>query len=310
MPLGTLERSAPPLFQHGPSVPTRLLFFCALSVFLMVADVRFQVVQPVRAAIGAILYPVQIALWWPVQALSRGRDYAAGLVEARDAEAAARAALARQALRAERVDLLEAENRRLRALLGLRETLETPAVAAQVLYDSPDLYRRRLVIDRGSQDGVQAGAPVVNEAGVLGQVTRVYPFSAEVSLLADREAVMPVLNLRTQQRSVLYGVGGDAGGLLELRYQSPEADLQQGDVLGTSGVDGVFPAGLPVARIATVERRPHAPFAHVTAQAVADADRTRHVLVLRPVGVTPAPPEAPAQAAAVATETGRSGRPR
>lgn len=308
MPLGTLERSAPPLFQQGPSAPTRLLFFCALSIFLMVADVRFQVMQPVRATIGGVLYPVQIALWWPVQALGRGRDYAAGLVKARDAEAEARAALARQALRAERVELLEAENRRLRALLGLREALETPAVAAQVLYDSPDLYSRRLVIDRGSFDGIQAGAPVVNEAGVLGQVTRVYPFSAEVSLLADREAVMPVLNLRTQQRSVLYGVGGDAGGLLELRYQAPEADLQAGDVLGTSGVDGVFPAGLPVARIAAVERRPDAPFAHVTALPVADADRTRHLLVLRPVGVTPTPADAAAQAAAPAPDDARGPR--
>ena len=132
-------------------------------------------------------------------------------------------------------------------MLDLRPALHVRALAAEVLYEAADPFSRKVFIDRGATHGVALGAPVINEAGVLGQVTRVYPLSSEVTLLTDKDAAIPVLNARTQQRSAAFG--GAGGGAMELRFMSANADVQVGDLLRTSGVDGVYPPGLPVARV-------------------------------------------------------------
>jgi rod shape-determining protein MreC len=138
---------------------------------------------------------------------------------------------------------------------------------------------------------VALGAPVVDDQGVIGQVTRVYALVSEVTLLADKEAAIPVLNPRTQQRAAAFGVGGNPGAM-ELRFTSANADVQPGDVLQTSGIDGVYPPGLPVARVVTVERRVETGFARIALAPVAPPDGVRHVLVLEPLSrQMPARPE-------------------
>jgi rod shape-determining protein MreC len=124
---------------------------------------------------------------------------------------------------------------------------------------------------------------VIDESGVLGQVTRVYPLVSEVTLLTDREQAIPVLNARTGARSVAYGDPSSQGGALELRFMAGNADVKPGDVLTTSGVDGVYPPGLPVARVAKVERRPDSAFARITCSPQALMDGARHVMVLAPI---------------------------
>jgi len=152
-----------------------------------------------------------------------------------------------------------------------------------VLYDAPDPFSRKAIIDRGMTQGVALGSPVINEAGVLGQVTRVYPLSAEVTLLTDKDAAIPVLNPRTQSRSAAFGVATGSG--LELRFMAGNADVQVGDVLQTSGVDGVYPPGLAVAKVVTVDRKVDSGFAKVMLAPTALPDGVRHVLVLEPVGL-------------------------
>ncbi|HZE92949.1 MAG TPA: rod shape-determining protein MreC, partial [Rhizobacter sp.] len=161
-----------------------------------------------------------------------------------------------------------------------------------VLYDAPDPYSRKVIIDRGSLQGVVVASPVINEAGVLGQVTRVFPYSAEVTLLTDKEAAIPVLNSRTQARSAAFGNSAGAG--LELRFMAGNADVQVGDVLATSGVDGIYPAGLPVAKVVNVDRRIDSGFARIALTPLAEPDSVRHVLVLEPVGVQMPPKPEPA----------------
>jgi rod shape-determining protein MreC len=179
-----------------------------------------------------------------------------------------------------RIEQLELENARLRELLELRPQVGVPARAAQVLYEAADPYSRKVVIDRGGRDGVLPGSPVVVPAGVLGQVTRVYPLNAEVTLLTDQNAAIPVLNERTRQRAAAFG-GFQAG--MELRFVSGDADVQPGDRLVTGGLDGIFPPGLPVATIAAVERRTESGFARIRLAPLAVSDGVRHVLVLDPV---------------------------
>jgi rod shape-determining protein MreC len=278
MPLGTLDRTPPPFFRQGPSALTKLLLCAALAVFLMVADARFKLATPVRAAVALVLHPVQRLLLAPVDAWEQLQDYLRGTERAMVAEDQARRQLVQQAERLSRAEQLQAENQRLRALLALRPALQVPTIAAEVLYEASDPYSRKVVIDRGSQQGVQAGAPVINDAGVLGQVTRVYLLSSEVTLLNDKDAAIPVLNTRSQQRGAAFG-GADGAGM-ELRFMPANADVKQGDLLTTSGLDGVYPPGLPVAKISAVERRGDSSFARVALQPVAPVENVRHVLVL------------------------------
>lgn len=294
MPLGTLERTPPPFFRQGPSAATRLLFFAALALFLMVADARFTVVAPLRHAMATALMPLQGLAALPVQWLRGGAGYFDGLGAAQRAEREAREALARQSQQAQRAAQLERDNATLRALLDLGPGLEARSLAAEVLYEAADPFSHKFVIGRGSRQGVALGSPVINPAGVLGQVTRVYGQIAEVTLLSDKDAAIPVLNPRTAQRAAAFG--GIGGGLMELRFTSANADVRVGDSLVTSGLDGVYPAGLPVATVHAVERRAESGFARVTLMPSAAPDGVRFVLVLEPVRAQlpdrPAPPPA------------------
>jgi rod shape-determining protein MreC len=305
MPLGTLDRTPPPFFRQGPSALTKLVFFSALALFLMVADRRLDVAKPLRQALAIALLPLQRAVMVPVEMLSGGSDYLQGLRQARESEREARELLAAQSVLAARAGVLERENNSLRALLALRPALAVRALSAEVMYEAADPFSRKFFIDRGQTQGVVLGAPVINEHGVLGQVTQLYALTSEVTLLADKDAAIPVLNLRSQQRSAAFGVGTG----MELRFMSSNADVQTGDVLHTSGVDGVYPPGLAVARVTSVQRRVDSGFASITLEPTASPDGVRHVLVLEPLSLQlPARTEA-APEPVVAPKRQGSGRP-
>jgi rod shape-determining protein MreC len=299
MALGTtLDRSPPPFFRQGASALSRLLLASALALFLMVADTRFHITGPVRMVVAAVVYPFQWALQRPVL---WSRDAYEAIRDLRDAHEQAenrRELLRLQTPLIMQYDQVATENAHLRRLLDLKPRLPTPSLAAQVLYDAPDPYAHRIIIDRGALQGVMAGSPVIDESGLLGQVTRVLPTLAEVTLVIDAAQAVPIVNTRTGVRAVVFGEPRIQGGLLELRYMSVDADVQPGDVLVTSGIDGVYPAGLPVARVSTVERRPAASFAQIYCVPQARVDGASQVLVLT----------APQMPARPAPETGKDGK--
>jgi rod shape-determining protein MreC len=298
MPLGTLDRNPPPFFKQGPSALSKLMVFSALALFLMVADTRFRLSQPLRAAVATVLYPLQWVALRPVLAARWSAEYFESLATAQQVEAAARVKLAQQSARANQVEQLTLENKRLRKLLELRERIATPGIAAEVLYDAADPYTRKVILDKGMAHGIEPGSPVIDESGVLGQVTRVHPLISEVTLVTDREQAIPVLNTRTGARSVAYGDPSSHGGSLELRFMAGNADVQPGDLLSTSGVDGVYPPGLPVAKVEKVERRADSGFARISCKPEALVEGARHVMVLVPISghlpPRPAPEDAPA----------------
>ena len=290
MPLGTLDRRPPPLFHQGPSALTRLVVFSAVALFLMAADTRFAVTRPLRSGLQMLLLPLERALEMPVQAMHNGGEYFSGLHQAQADLSKAQLALTTQSAKAARVDTLLAENTRLRALVDLKPALAVKSQAADVLYEASDPFSRKIFIDRGASQGVVPGAPVIDEAGVLGQVTRVYPLSSEVTLLIDKEAAIPVLNTRTHQRSAAFGADGSA---MELRFMAGNADVRVGDVLQTSGVDGIYPPGLDVAKVVKVDPRADSSFARIALAPTASADGVRHVLVLEPMAMQLPPRPAP-----------------
>ena len=280
--LGTLERSAPPLFKQGPSALSRLAAFSALALFLMVADTRFQIAGPVRQAIGTVLYPCNGSCCSQWNGPGMALAYFQSLQSAQAAADAAAQKLVVVSQQAHQAEQLAQENIRLRKLLELRDRLDTPAQAAQVIYDTADAFTRRWSSTRaGAWCG--AGVPVMDEGGVLGQVTRVFPLVSEVTLLVDRDQAIPVLNPRTGARAVAYGdPTAEHGGGIELRFIQANADVREGDLLTTSGVDGVYPPGLPVARVTHVERRADSAFARIYCQPWPRC-RVRHVVVLKPL---------------------------
>ena len=316
MPLATLDRAPPSFFNQGPSALSKLIFFSALSLFLMVADVRFRIIAPLRAVLATAQYPVQWLAMQPVRAVRNSSAYLAGLDQANSSSQDSAKKLAIQSLRAGQVEQLLLENSRLRKLLALRDQLTTSVIAAEVLYDAADPYTRKIIIDKGLLQDIEVGSPVLDESGVLGQITRVHPLVSEVTLVIDRDLAIPVLNVRTGARSVAFGdpaafggvvvslpsisagaAIGTVGGGLELRFMGSNSDVQVGDLLTTSGVDGVYPAGLPVAKISKIERRAESAFAKIYCAPQALVAGARHVMVVKPVSTQIAPRPAAIEAA-------------
>jgi rod shape-determining protein MreC len=282
VPLGTLDRSPPAFFKQGPSAVSKLLFFSALSVLLMVADVRFGVTQPLRATLSVALYPVQWLAMRPQVFMEYTSEYMQDRDVAQASERDARQQLLVQARRSGQVEQLALENKQLRELLNLSKRLETKGQTAEVLYDAVDPFTRKLIIDKGMVNGIKPSSPVMDEHGILGQVTHVLPLLSEVTLVTDREHSIPVLNTRTGARGVAYGESGGAP-LLELRFMATNADIEVGDMLSTSGVDGIYPAGVLVGKVSKVERRAETAFARILCEPVGRVQGARHVMVLEPL---------------------------
>jgi rod shape-determining protein MreC len=265
----------------------------------MVADARFRVTTPLRSVMATVLFPLQWVTMRPVVWSQNASQYFQSLDDSQSKQASAQYQLGLQSQRAQQVEQLSLENARLRALLDLRARLNAPALAAQVLYDAADPFTRKVIIDKGAMAAVQSGAPVLDELGILGQVTRVYPLVSEVTLISDRNQAIPVLNVRTGARSLAFGDTSSANGQMELRFMAANADIQEGDLLTTSGVDGVYPPGLQVARVAKIERRVDSAFARVACTPVARVAGSLHVLVLQPLAgqiLARPPADAPAPA--------------
>jgi rod shape-determining protein MreC len=285
-----MEYSPPPLFKQGAPARVKVTLFAVLSVALLVVDARFHALTAVRQVAATVLYPFQMVALMPRDAVSSMGSYFSSISalqkEVRDLKSQ-QVAMA-QAM--QQAQLQMAENGHLRRLMDARAHLPVRSMMSEILYDARDPSTRRVVLDRGAQSGVKLGLPVIDNAGVVGQITRVFPFTSEVTLLTDKEQAIPVQVLRTGLRSVAYGRG--QSGMLDLRFVAPNADIQVGDVLVTSGLDGMYPAGLAVAKVAQVENVAQGAFGRVVCQPLAGIDRHRQLLiVMSDQPAAPRPPE-------------------
>lgn len=281
MPLDSLDRSTPAFFRQGLSSTLKLILLGALSIGLMFADHRLQMSQPIRAALSMALMPLQWASLLPGRLVDASGQYFKGVESAQDAQLKYQALTISQAQRLQRVEQLEAENTLLRELLSLQAQHPTNSKVCEILYGVQDPYSEKLIINKGSLAGLQAGSAVIDAQGVVGQVTRTYPMRSEVTLLIDRSQHISIMNARTGVRYVAQGLPNSMGGALELQYVPTNADDQKDDLLVTSGIDGVFPAGLHVGRISMVDRKVNSSFARVLAYPTSER-KGRHVLVISP----------------------------
>jgi len=273
-----MEHSPPPFFNRGPAPLVRLAFFASLSLALLVLDARFRYTEGLRGVIALAVYPLQALATMPASLGARISEYFATQSQLRDENAELRAKLLAASQAAQRYEAAQAETAKLRRLIGAAERLPVSTTPAEILYNGRDPYSRRVIIDKGAQVGVRAGAPVVDDGGVIGQVTRAHALASEVTLLTDKGQAIPVQVLRNGLRAVAFGAG--ASGMLELRFMATNAEIQNGDKLVTSGIDGIYPPGLPVATVARVERDAAYAFARIVCEPAAGVERGRYVLVL------------------------------
>ena len=273
-----MEHTPPPFFNRGPAPLVRLAFFASLSLALLVLDARFRYTEGLRSVLALAVYPLQTIATMPAALAERIAGYFASQIQLREENTELRARLLDASQGAQRYEATQAEAAQLRRLVGAAERLPVKSTPAEILYNGRDPYSRKVVIDKGNQQGVQPGAPVVDQAGVVGQVTRAHALVSEVTLLTDKEQAIPVQVVRNGLRAVAFGAG--ASGMLELRFMAANAEIQNGDRLVTSGIDGTYPPGLPVATVTRIERDAAYAFARIVCQPAAGVESGRYVLVL------------------------------
>ena len=272
-----IDHAPPPFFKRGPAPLALLIFYVAASIALFVVDLRFKSLDLLRQSVALVIDPVQRVAQTPGSLVDIAHSYLEGIGDLREENAQLKHAKLTTAPDLERLAHLEAENERLRRLLAVRDREKARGQVAQILYTARDPFSRRIVIDKGQQAAIVAGQPAIDENGVVGQVTRVFPFSAEVTLITDKKQAIPVQVVRSGLRSVAFGLGN---GQLEMKYMPANADVQPGDTLVTSGLDGIYLPGFPVAKVVNVERDSAYSFARIYCEPVAGVENFGEVMVL------------------------------
>jgi len=271
-------RTTPGFGRSGFSMGARFLLLAVVCIALMLLDRRDQHLVRVRQALSVVVYPVRVLVDLPFSTWGKARDTFA----TRDKLIAENQQYRRERLetegRLQRLDSLEAENARLRELLDSTARIGSRALVAEILAVRPPPYRQRLDLNRGLVDGVYVGQALIDAQGVVGQVVRVGPLTSEAVLITDPDHAVPVTVNRNSVRTIAYGTGDS--GRLRLRDLTNNADVVEGDLLISSGLGGVFPAGYPVGRVLSVQRRPDQAFAEIIAEPVASLDRDREVLLV------------------------------
>lgn len=294
-------------FNRGPTPAVRLIFFSLLSLLLLFVDARYHYLESARSALSILLYPLQrlvtvpAILWHQADTLFVTQN---SLI--RD-NSQLRLQHSTDAAQLQQFQALQAENMHLRELLAIQQRADYPMQLAEIVYTERDIFKRKLFLNKGGQANVLAGQVVMDDTGIVGQITRVHPWLSEVTLITDKDHAVPVQVLRSGLRAVVFGSGDTSE--LALRYMPVSSDIKEGDILVTSGIDGTYPPGLPVARVIRIERDPAYPFARILCSPVAGVDKQRQLLILSGLPKLPERPEAAVETTSGKSKAGRRKKP-
>lgn len=297
-----INHAPPPFFKQGPAPLALLTFYIAISLAIFVVDLRFRSLDLLRQSIALVVDPVQRIAQTPGSLVDYAASYLQGMQALQKENSELKHAQLGTAPNLQRLAHLESENERLRKLLQVNEREQASGRVAQILYTARDPFSRKVIVDKGQQSGILSGQPAIDETGVVGQVTRVFPFSAEITLITDKDQAVPIQVVRSGQRSVVFGLGN---GQLELRYMPANADIQIGDILVTSGLDGVYLPGFPVAKVVNIERDSAYSFARIFCIPIAGVENFGEVMILDPRQPLPAAP--PESAGRSSNSSGKNG---
>lgn len=276
----SLSPSPQPFFHQGVSGRIRLFIAVFSALGLMQLDHQARLTEPLRQGLSVLLYPLEQAAILPRDLAVWGWETIQGIEALRTQVDALEQTQSEQAAASLLWSQLQAENQNLRALLNLKQANATQGVVAQFVSARRDPLAQQVVLNQGTDAGVQVGSPVISAAGVIGQVSRVYPLSAEVRLLSDDQLRVPVVLPRTSIRALTQGLGSQDG--FEVQYVNLAAEIQIGDDVLSSGLDGLYPAGLPVGKVTAIIPGREGQFPRVLARPMATIGLQQQVLILTP----------------------------
>ena len=265
-------------FTRGPSALARLTFFSLIAIAIMIADHRFQALAFVRMGVSVVLTPIEQTLMLPGKLMQRIGMY----LSDQDRLVAENAALNKKVMDLtaghQEAQLIRAERRYFESLSDANKRFGDRGVVAEIIRNARNPFVRKVIIDKGSSQGLRPGLAVIDGSGVVGQVTAVGLLSSEVTLSTEKDQSVPVMALRSGLRAI--AVGGGRDGMIDIPFIPVGADIQAGDALVTSGIDGTYPAGLSVAVVTSVDRNPAFQFARISAKPVSGTEQQRFVKVL------------------------------
>ena len=272
------QQQTPRFFIHGPSPFVRLILFSTLSLVLMASDSKFSYLISVRQSMMMALQPLQLIASSPMRLYNNIGDYFVSQQSLRHNVEQLKKQVLFQSVQLQTLTALENENAHLRTLMDASTRSSQPGRLAEIMYTGRDPFTHKVIVNMGATNHVLAGQAVVDGAGVIGQVTRVFLYSSEVTLLTDKELSIPIQVERNALRAISFGHGRDDSVILP--YLPANVDIKKGDKLVTSGIDGIYPTGLAVAVVASVKTNVNSPFAQIVATPLAGIQNHRQVLIL------------------------------
>lgn len=304
-----MEHQHPPaFFVRGPSPFARLTFFAAVSIALMAVDARLHYLTEIRQGVSVVLHPLEVAVRAPLNAFHYVSEYIDTQTDLVAENRKLRQRVLTDSAELQRFRTLQAENAHLRSMMAALPALPQPARLGEIVHSGRDPFSRKVVTNLGARHGIAPGQAVIDELGVIGQVTQVYPLSSEVTLVTDKDLAVPVQVERSGLRAISFG--NSRTGAIDLPYLPVNVDIQPGDKLVTSGIDGVYPAGLAVCRVSAIDRKSFAPFARINCLPIAGIQTHRQVLLIPAADNVPPPPPAPEKPAAKPNEKKFADAPR
>lgn len=272
------QQPAPAFFVRGPSSFARLAFFSALSIALIATDSRLQYLTALRQDLVALLQPLQTLANAPAQLYRNTDEYFTAHHNLLNENRQFKQQLLKQDIALQRLSTLMLENEHLRNLLQANKALEESSIVGEIVHIGRDPFTKKVIVNRGANDNVVAGAAVVDAVGVIGQVTRTYSSSSEVTLITDTSLAIPIQVERNGLRAIAFGHGRDQ--TLDLPFLPANVDIRRGDVLVTSGIDGVYPAGLKVGSVTQVKVTADSPFARIVCVPTGGVENHSQVLLV------------------------------
>jgi len=273
-----MDHHPPPFFKRGPSSFARFTFFATLSVVLMAGDIYQNYLAVLRQGVAVVVLPLQRLANAPSELTERISGFFISQAFLQRENERLQQQELQHAAQLQGYQATQAENAYLRKLLDARQQSTWTLLMANVLYAGRDPFSHKIIADKGTMHGIATGQPAVDDIGVIGQVTRAYPFSSEVTLLTDKDQAIPVEIVRNGMRAIAFGQGAD--GTLGLAFMPMNADVQTGDVVVTSGIEGIYPPGLPVAVVSKIERNAALAFARIICTPSAGIGRHKQILVI------------------------------
>jgi rod shape-determining protein MreC len=280
-------QQTPAFFVRGASAFSRMVFFCALSIIFMAIDARLNYLSHIRQGFITALHPLEVVANAPSDWVRDIKKYFSVHNKLVQENYALKQQAFEHKVMLQRLNTITAENTHLRSLLNGDIPIQHNAILGEISHMGRDPFTRIVVVNRGSQHTIKAGQAVVDSKGVVGQVTRVYPFSSEVTLITDKELSIPIQIERNQLRAIAFGEGNNT---LDIPYLPTNVDIKVGDKLVTSGIDGVYPAGLAVATVSQILQNPESPFAKIVCTPVAEVTNHLQLLLLELPAAKEAPP--------------------